>query len=132
MSYKKTWYTRIDAIIGGDDEMELDDAVAILFEHLKTNLHLPRRVTGIESFRWEQRCTSSLLMWSQSDYHCRKKTQPSYTDIYNLLNITLEGSSEWMMFSGQDIAAHVQRESDSREFILGLSELHAIDKKSRC
>jgi hypothetical protein len=39
--------------------------------------------------------------------------------------------SEWMMFGGEDIAAHVRRKSDGKEFGLGLAELEAVNKKSR-
>ena len=39
--------------------------------------------------------------------------------------------SEWMMFSGEDLAGHVRRKSDGREFYLGLAEIKAFDKKSK-
>jgi hypothetical protein len=38
--------------------------------------------------------------------------------------------SEWMLFAGDDIAAHVRRKSDGKEFVLGLAELSAVDKSS--
>ena len=60
----------------------------------------------------------------------RKKGQPSYTDRYQLVEIEPEGRSEWMMHSGEDIAAHVQRASDGKKFVLGLPELEGTDKKS--
>ena len=34
------------------------------------------------------------------------------------------------MFYGQDLAAHVRRQSDDKEFYLGLAEIEAVDKKS--
>jgi len=36
----------------------------------------------------------------------------------------------WMMFYSEDVAAHVRRRSDGKEFYLGLAEIKAVDKKS--
>jgi hypothetical protein len=63
------------------------------------------------------------------EYKRLKKTQPSYTDKYELLDIKRGWRSEWMMFE-EDIVAHVRRKSDGEEFDLGLAELRATDKKS--
>ena len=41
-----------------------------------------------------------------------------------------ERFSQWMLFD-EDLAAHVSRQSDGQEFILGLAELEVVDKKSR-
>jgi len=119
---------RIEAILGDDQDLDFDEAVAVFFKHLKANLQLPCEVTGIEDFRWEEPYV--LGGWDQDEYEQLKKTQPSYEDHYELLEIRAEGWSEWMMFYGEDIAAHVRRMSDGKEFILGLSELEATDKKS--
>jgi len=35
-----------------------------------------------------------------------------------------------MMWPYEDIAAHVRRKSDGKEFALGLAELEAVDKDS--
>jgi len=35
-----------------------------------------------------------------------------------------------MLFAGEDIAAHVRRTTDGKEFHLGLAELKAVDKRS--
>ena len=48
-----------------------------------------------------------------------------------LLGIDRKGKSEWMLFWGDDIGANVRRISDGKEFLLGLSELEATDKKSK-
>lgn len=39
--------------------------------------------------------------------------------------------SEWMLFAGEDLAAHVRRKSDGKEFCLGLAELEVTNKKSK-
>ena len=119
---------RIEAILGDDEDLSFDEAVAVFFKHLQANLQLPCEVTGIEDFRWEEPYV--LGGWDQDEYEQLKKTRPSYEDHYELLEIRPEGWSEWMMFHGEDIAGHVRRTSDGEEFILGLAELEAADKKS--
>ncbi len=37
----------------------------------------------------------------------------------------------WMLFGDEDIAAHVWRKSDGNTFCLGLSELQAVERRSR-
>ncbi len=120
---------RIEAILGDEEDLNFDQAAAALCEHLKANLQLPCEVTGIEDFQWEEPYVFG--GWDQDEYKQLKKTQPSYTDHYELLEIRPEGWSEWMMFRGEDIAAHVRRTSDGKEFILGLAELETTDKKSQ-
>jgi hypothetical protein len=36
-----------------------------------------------------------------------------------------------MMFYGEDLAAHVRRKPDGKEFYLGLAELKAVTRKSK-
>jgi hypothetical protein len=55
----------------------------------------------------------------------------SFEDIFELLAIEPDVYSEWMMFHGEDLGAHVQRKSDGKEFWPGLAELEAVDKKSQ-
>ena len=127
MSKTDKQFERIDAIIGkGNDNF--GKSVTLFVKYLKANLKLPCEVKGTEDFQWEEPYV--LGGWSKTDYDELKKTQPSYSDRYQLLDIEDEGHSEWMMCGGEDIAAHVQRISDGKKFVLGLSELKAIDKKS--
>jgi len=128
MPKKDAWDLRVKAILGDDEDLSFDEAVAVFFKHLKANLQLPCEVKGVEDFRWEERYV--LGGWDQDEYEQLKKTQPSYEDRYQLLEIRPEGWSEWMLFYGEDIAAHVRRVSDGKEFTLGLAELKATDKKS--
>lgn len=118
---------RIAAVLG-DGEMDFDEAVGIFCKHLKAKLRLPCEVTGIEDFSWEEPYV--LGVWDEQEYERLKKTQPSYSDRFELLEIAQDQYSEWMLFPGEDIAAHVRRTSDGREFRLGLAELEATDKKS--
>ncbi|KKM66592.1 hypothetical protein LCGC14_1479640 [marine sediment metagenome] len=119
---------RIEAILGDDEEMDLDEEAGVFYKHLKANLRLPCEVTGIEDFRWEEPYV--LGVWDEQEYERLKKTQPSYSDRFELIEIAQGEYSEWMLFSEDDIAAHVRRTSDGREFCLGLAELEATDEKS--
>ena len=119
---------RIETILGNSDGIGFDKAVGIFYEYLKPHLQLLVEVTGIEDFRWEE--PYILGGWSKRQYEQLKKTQPSYRDRYQLLGIERGTASEWMLFAGKDIAAHVRRVSDSKEFYLGLAELKVADKKS--
>jgi hypothetical protein len=102
--------------------------VKTYFEHLRRTLVLPCDVTGIEDFRWEERYVFGA--GRQREYARLKKTQPSYSDHYELLEIALGDYSEWMLWPDEDIAAHVRRKSDGQEFTLGLAELEAVDESS--
>ena len=120
---------RIAAILGEDEDIDFNKGIKIFYEYLKSNLQLPCKVTGIEDFRWEE-----IYVFGPGDeeeYDHLKKTQPSYTDQYELLGIDCEAKSGWMLCWGEDIGADVHRISDGKKFLLGLSELKAIDKKSK-
>jgi len=119
---------RIVGILGEIEDVDFDETIDIFFEYLKANLSLPCEVTGIEDFRWEEIYVFG--PGDQAEYDHLKQTQPSYTDHYELLGIDREGASEWMMFWEEDIGAHVRRISDGKKFLLGLSEVKAIDKQS--
>jgi hypothetical protein len=116
---------RILTVLGGSFDANFDAARSKWIEHLSTSLNFPVEVKGIEDFRWEEFYIFG--PGSKQKYDMLKKTQPSYTDHYDLLSISLEAQSFWMM-SPDDIAAHVRRISDGREFTLGLSELEATSK----
>ena len=118
---------RWEAILGDAAERTQEGALDVFFKHLKDNLQLACELTGTEDFRWEERYVFG--GWSQQEYKQLKKTQPSYTDKYELLDIIRNGWSEWKLF-GEDIVAHVRHKRDGKEFHLGLAELRVTDKKS--
>ena len=120
---------RVAAVFEGKELHSREDHMAAFVRHLKANLTLPCRVTGVEDFRWEEPYV--LGGWDPAEYEELKKTQPSYEDEYELLAIDGEGFSEWMLFREDDVAAEVRRVSDGKEFILGLAELEAMDEESR-
>ncbi len=119
-------FARVEAIVGGE-LVAFETAIEKLAAHLRSSLQLPCEVTGIEDFQWEERY--AIGGWSPAEYRRLKKTQPSCRDRYQLLSIDSDGASEWTMCN-DDIAAHVRRTSDGREFVLGLSELKATDASS--
>ena len=119
---------RIEAIVGDDEDLDFHKGVKRFFKYLKAHLQLPCEVTGIEDFRWEE--PYILGGWDRKEYQQLKKTQPSYTERFELEKIKHGTASEWMLYQGEDIAACVRRISDGREFILGLAEMKAIDKAS--
>jgi hypothetical protein len=121
-------FRRIDAILGDSGERDLGAAVQVYFQYLKKSLVLPCEVTGSEDFRWEEYYV--IGPGRKAEHDRLRKQQPSYMDHYELLGIELGEVSEWMLFSGDDIAAHVRRLSDNKEFVLGLAELEAVDHAS--
>lgn len=119
---------RVGAILGEQADLDFDEAVGVFYEYLKTHLSLPCEVTGIEDFDWEEFYVFG--PGSQREYDQLRKTQPSFRDRYTLLEIGRDADSEWMLFPGEDIAAHVCRLADGKEFYLGLAELKVTDRKS--
>jgi len=119
---------RVEVILGDHAHSDFDEAVQVFCEYMKTHLSLPCEVTGIEDFDWEESYVFG--PGRKREYEHLRKTQPSFRDRYTLLEISRKAVSEWMLFPGEDIAAHVRRLSDGKEFYLGLAELKATDKKS--
>jgi hypothetical protein len=122
-------WKRIEAVVGTGESATFEQQLAAYYEQLRQSLELPCDVRGIEDFRWEE--PYLLGGWSQAEYKRLKKTQPSYTDRFELLEIKDGVWSEWMLFGGDDIGARCRRRLDGNEFWLGLSELKAVKKDSR-
>ena len=111
---------RIHAILGDDNERTIQNASRYL-SHLLKNLALPVIVTGIEDFSWEEPYV--LGGWDKREYEKLKKTNPSYTDTFELQ--ALEHPK-----GHADIMTKVNRLSDGRVFEIGLSWLCCKDKKN--
>jgi len=122
-------WKRIEAIVGSGETATLKDQLTAFYEHLLRSLELPCVVTGIEDFHWEEGYVIGGA--SREEYERLKKNRPSYQDHYDLLGIEQGVFSEWMLFHGEDIGAHVKRKTDGKEFWLGLAELKAVGRKSR-
>jgi hypothetical protein len=91
-------------------------------DYLQANLEFPCLLTGIEDFPWEERYVFGF--GSKAEYERLKKTQPSYTDTFELLGLD-------EMNEDYGILADVKRVSDKKKFTLPLADLEATDEKSR-
>ena len=78
------WQQRVRDILGEDDARCVRNSQRWRTYLLK-RLALPIRVTGIEDFPWEEPYVFG--GWSKSEYEELKKTQPSYTDTFELIDI---------------------------------------------
>jgi len=78
-------------------------------------------LTGREDFLWEEKYV--LGGWSRAEYEKLKKTNPSYTDEYELIDILEDDLPE------RDLIAQVKRRSDGRVFEIGLSWLTTKKEK---
>lgn len=128
MKNRDKQFERIDSIIGVGDNATSEDALDKFYEYLRGVLRLPCEVTGIEDFDWEEPYVFGAR--DLKEYERLRRERPSYEDIFELLDIQKDRISEWMLFPGRDLVAHVRRMSDGKEFYLGLAELKAVDKRS--
>jgi hypothetical protein len=95
----------------------------IYLAYLRKNLEFPCHLTGIEDFSWEERYVFGY--GSKTEYEKLKKTQPSYTDTFELLGFDDE------IDEGYGILVKVKRVADKRKFTLPLADLEATDKQSK-
>ena len=122
-------WKRIESIVGKSETVTFENQRDAFYKHLLRTLELPCEVTGTEDFNWEERYVIGGA--SRAEYERLRQDRPSYKDKYELLAIQEGVISEWMLFRGDDIGAHVKRKSDGKEFWLGLAELKGVSKKSR-
>jgi hypothetical protein len=93
--------------------------VRTYLSYLKKHVEIPCQLTGIEDFEWEEPYAFSY--GSKREYEELKKTQPSYTDKFNL--IKFEGEMD-DYYDG--IFVHVQRVSDKKKFALPLASVERL------
>ena len=110
---------RIAAVLGADNGRTPRNARRYR-AYLKKHLALPVGVTGIEDFPWEEPYV--MAGWDQDEYEELKKTNPSYTDKFDLLDI-LNPETD-------DLIAVIKRISDGQTFQMDLSWFRCVDKKS--
>ena len=91
-------------------------------KYLKQNLAIPCLVTGVEEFEWEEYYTVG--PGSQKEYQKLKKTQPSYTDEFNILKLDNKLDVE------HGILAVLERTTDNLKFTLPLAELEGVVEDS--
>ncbi|MGD1806500.1 hypothetical protein ACP6PL_13825 [Dapis sp. BLCC M126] len=91
-------------------------------KYLKQNLTIPCLVTGMEEFEWEEHYT--IGPGTKKEYQKLKKTQPSYTDKFNLLKLDNKLDLE------HGILAVLERTTDNRKFTLPLADLETVVEDS--
>ena len=104
---------RIETVLGNDNGRCARNALRWR-AHLLENLPLPLRVTGTEDFPWEERYV--IGGWDPEEYKELKKSNPSFEDIFDLVEIGEPGKRN-------DLIAKIKRLSDGKEFEIGLSWL---------
>ena len=115
---------RIMAILGQediDDIFRSDENLQVYLEYLKNNVEHPCLVTGMEDFPWEEKYVFGY--GDEKEYEKLKKTNPSYTDTFTLMEFELIAERE-------QIFATVERLTDKKQFSLPLEDLEAKSKKS--
>ena len=114
---------RIIEILGaGNLEVTLK-SLTLFREHLRKNLDTPCIMTGIEDFPWEERYIFGF--GDQAEYEEIKKTQASYTDVFELKRF------EDLLDEDYGILVKVKRIKDNKRFVLDLASLKSTDKKSK-
>ncbi len=107
-----------------DDDISVsDETLSRYLDYLKENLALPCIVTGREDFSWEEYYV--IGPGKKSEYEKLKKTRPSYTDEFEIMDFHDEFGD-----MGEPLV-HVRRISDKKEFDLPLADLEAVDEESR-
>jgi hypothetical protein len=115
---------RIIAIQGTKKLDVTRKTLSTYLKYLKNHLEIPCQLTGIEDFEWEEAYVFGF--GSKREYQELKKTQPSYTDKFNLIDFIDDIDDEY-----DGIFVNVQRLSDKKQFILPLADLKSTDKKSK-
>jgi hypothetical protein len=107
-------------ILGEDVERTMQTA-ELYRKYLLKQLPLPVLVTGNEDFPWEEPYV--LGVWDQDEYEELKKTNPSYSDKFELVNLDKPNRFD-------DIMAKLKRVSDGKQFEIGLSWLCSAEENS--
>lgn len=109
---------RIHTVLGDDNERTMRNAMRYR-DYLHKHLAFPVIVTGTEDFPWEEPYIFG--GWDAREYKKLKKTNPSYTDTFELQALEPPDGHE-------DVVAKIQRVSDGKLFQIGLSWLCCKDE----
>jgi len=115
---------RIIVILGTKKLDVTRKTLSTYLKYLKNHVEIPCQLTGIEDFEWEEAYVFGF--GSKKEYEELKKTQPSYTDKFNLIEFIDDIDDEY-----DGIFVNVQRLSDKKQFILPLADFKSTDKKSK-
>ena len=106
-----------------EDSFFSEENLKTYLDYLKKNLEFPCLLTGIEDFPWEERFV--LGYGSKKEYEKLKKTQPSYTDTFTLIEFEELSPGEEQIF------VIAERVKDKKQFLLPLDMLKAAKRKSK-
>ena len=112
------------AILGQEETDNIfrsDENLQVYLEYLNHKVEHPCLVTGMEDFPWEEKYVFGY--GDEKEYEKLKKTNPSYTDTFTLIEFELVTKAE-------RIFATVERVTDKKQFSLPLEDLEAKSKKS--
>lgn len=114
-------HERIRGILGKHCRRNPENMIKYL-RYLRKSIEFPCYLTGMEDFPWEE----PYLMggWDNMEYQELKKTNPSFTDEFELMALLSPKSGQ------DDILAKVKRTSDQKIFEIGLSWLECKDFQS--
>ena len=115
---------RIAKVFAREEVPEVSEENLLRYrKYLLQNLDRKAILTGREDFRWEEKYVIGL--GSSTEYEKLKRTNPSYTDEYELIDIPKDVIGE------NDLIAEVKRLSDGKHFEIGLSCLNVKKKRSK-
>jgi hypothetical protein len=115
---------RIAKVFGAEEVPEVSEENLLKYrEYLLQNLDRKAILTGREDFPWEEQYV--LGPGSRAEYEKLKRTNPSYTDEHELIDILEEIIEE------NDLIAKVKRIPDEKHFEIGLTWLDTKKKKSK-
>jgi hypothetical protein len=113
---------RILDVLKSSDSSLTDKNQKTYLKFLSENLQKPCILSGMQDFEWEEPYLFG--GWSQKEYKKLKMTQPSYTDLFEFINVCNE-IDDW-----KGIIIKVKRLSDEKQFNLPLWDLKVVDEKS--
>lgn len=120
MKKMDAYHKRISEILGDDTARTMRNSERYR-EYLLKHLALPILATGTEDFPWEEPYV--LGGWDEDEYEELKKSNPSYTDTFEIKALAAPNEYE-------DIVAQVHRRPDGKQFEIGLSWLSSEDEDS--
>ncbi len=114
---------RIATILSKDDLSVTEETQKIYFDYLQKNIKKPVVLTGTEDFPWEEKYL--LGGWSKKEYKKLKKTQASYTDKFEFIELSEDIDEIY------GIIAKVKRATDNKQFMLPVWDLKCIERSSK-
>lgn len=91
---KKIHENHLKAALGEDVGRSASTTLKWL-NYIQNRVTLPSEVSGIEAFPWEELYIMSF--WDTKEYEELKKTNPSYSDVYDLVGLYLPEGNDTLI-----------------------------------